>query len=102
MSFFNIARVFTIPVAAIVVAAYGIAGYGLFHYLTDGTPVDDPRLALPAAGFLAMLPGVGLLAFSILYRQKMWRFEFNALATIGALGVMLLPGVFASALFFNW
>jgi len=102
MSFYNIARVFAYPVSALILLAYGIVGYAVYAHVNHTWLSDDPRMLIPGTGFLAIIPGVVLLAFSIAYRQRMPKFEFCALTTVAVLGVLLLPGVFGAALLFDW
>ena len=102
MSFFNVARVFAYPTAAIVLLAYLVVGYAVYAHLNRTWPIDDPRMLIPGMGFIAIWPGAALLAFSLAYRRRMMRYEFYTLATIASLGVLLLPAIFASALFLDW
>ena len=102
MSFFSIARVFAYPISALILLAYGIVGYAVYAHVKSTWPTDDPRMLIPGMGFLAIIPGVVLLAFLIAYRQRMLRFEFYVLTTIAVLGVLLLPCIFLSSLLFDW
>jgi hypothetical protein len=102
IAFFNVGRVFAYPTAAIVLAAYGVVGYAIHAHLNHTWPTDDPRMMIPAMGFLALIPGVALLAFSTAYRKRLLKFGHIMLAGIATLGVLLLPSVFASTLFFDW
>jgi len=102
VSFFNIARVFAYPISALVVMAYGVVGYAVYAHVNHTWPIDDPLMLIPGMGIFSIFPGVALLAFSIAYRQRMLIVEFYALITIAVLGVLLLPGAFASSLLFAW
>ena len=97
MTFFNIARVFTYPAAALILLAYVVVGYAIYAHVNRTWPIDDPRMMIPAPSFLAMLLGVALSAFCQMYHRKMMKYEFYALACIAALGVVLLPGMVAAA-----
>jgi hypothetical protein len=100
MSIFNVARVFAYPIAVIVLLAYLMVGYAV--YLHVNQTYRESLMAIPAIGFIAVWPGAALLIFSLVYHRRLIKYEFYAMAIIGALGVLLLPGIFASALIVDW
>ena len=75
--------------------------YLLYAYLRH-TSVDDPRLGIPAMGFVAIGPGILLLWIAAIWRKYLNIYERYTFVIIALLGLALLPGVFASALIFDW
>lgn len=81
--------------AAMILTAYLIVGYAIYVHVTRSWPNDESLQLIPGMGILALLPGIPLLGLSLFNRHRMREREFKAFATIGALGVLLLPVTFA-------